>query len=128
MAAAKKHPNCRVVHFGDKWWSIAVHIDIDHLKMCYAKHDVHPPQNRWFHIVEHLLGMPRRLYLDSGVQQTMARKIICEKISATIQERYGDYLDKYPFDFADLVFVFDTVTLRAEDNDHPLLYHDRVLS
>jgi len=124
VATTKKQPNCRVLHFGDKWWTTEIHIDIDRLRMCYADDNRRYERNRWFHIIERLLGMPQRLYLESGVQQLMMRKIITDRVRAAIQERYGDWLDEHPFDFRELVFVFETVANR----DGPLQFSDRVLA
>lgn len=125
MAEARTQHNCRVIHFGNKWWTTTMQLDIESLRMCYPQDDVHPPKKRWFHILEWLLGAPRKLYLDSGVQQTVMRKFVTDKIRNTMKERYGDWLYDHPFDFSELVFVFDSVT---EGKSKSVCFSERVMA
>lgn len=115
--------NCRVIHFGKKWWSVTMLLDIESLRMCYPPDNVHPPKSRWFHVFEWILGAPRKLYLESGVQQSVMRKYITDRVRNQIQERHGDWLDKHPFDFSELVFVFDSVA-----DGKPTCFSDRVMA
>lgn len=110
--------------FGEKWWSVTVDIDIDQLKLCYPEDNGSQEKNRWFHTVEHVLSMPQRLYMESGVQRTVARKIICDKVHSALRERYGDFFDSYPYTFNELFFIFESA---SEDSESPR-FADRVMA
>lgn len=123
MAAAKNKPNCQVLYFGEKWWSVPVNLNVDHVRLCYMNEDP-PPEST----LERLFGIPKQLYEETGLQQSLARRYVCDKVKAAMQEKHGDYTDMLSFEFKGMVFVFEDIVLRTQDSESPLRFSERVLA